>query len=168
MSHQDVERPSSPERSRGRLRISLGLQEKLYLGNIDSKRDWGYAPDYVKAMWLMLQQGEPEDFVIATGETHTVREFVELSFKEAGIDIQWQGTGVEEKGIDSKTGKVVVEIDSNYFRPTEVDMLLGDPTKAKEKLGWQPEVKFKELVEIMMKADLEAAKYEKYKKQYKG
>ncbi len=154
--------------TRAASRISLGLQDKLYLGNMDAKRDWGYAPDYVKAMWLMLQQEEPGDFVIATGETHTVREFVELSFKEAGIDIQWRGKGVEEKGIDPKKGKLVVEVDPDYFRPTEVELLLGDPTKAKEKLGWQPEVKFKELVEIMMKADLEAAKYEKYKKQYKG
>jgi len=154
--------------TRAASRISLGLQDKLYLGNMDAKRDWGYAPDYVKAMWLMLQQEEPGDFVIATGETHTVREFVELSFKEAGIDIEWRGKGVEEKGIDPKTGNIVVEIDPDYFRPTEVELLLGDPTKAREKLGWQPEVKFKELVEIMMKADLEAAKYEKYKMQYKG
>ncbi|NLT44519.1 MAG: GDP-mannose 4,6-dehydratase, partial [Thermotogaceae bacterium] len=154
--------------TRAASRISLGLQDKLYLGNMDAKRDWGYAPDYVKAMWLMLQQEEPGDFVIATGETHTVREFVELSFKEAGIDIHWSGTSVEEKGINSKTGKIVVEADPDYFRPTEVELLLGDPTKARDKLGWQPEVKFKELVEIMMKADLEAAKYEKYKKQYNG
>ncbi len=133
---------------------------------MDAKRDWGYAPDYVKAMWLMLQQDEPGDFVIATGETHTVREFVELSFEEVGIDIQWRGKGIEEKGIDSKTGNIVVEIDPDYFRPTEVEILLGDPTKAREKLGWQPEVKFQELVRIMMNADLEAAKYEKYKKQY--
>jgi len=154
--------------TRAASRISLGLQEKLYLGNMDAKRDWGYAPDYVKAMWLMLQQDEPGDFVIATGETHTVREFVELSFEEAGIDIQWRGKGIEEKGIDSKTGNIVVEIDPDYFRPTEVEILLGDPTKAREKLGWQPEVKFQELVRIMMNADLEAAKYEKYKREYKG
>ena len=114
----------------------------------------------------MLQQEEPGDFVIATGETHTVREFVELSFKEAGIEIEWRGKGVEEKGIDSKTGKTVVEIDPDYFRPTEVELLLGDPTKAKEKLGWQSEVRFEELVGIMMKADLEAAKYELHKKKY--
>ncbi|OHW61879.1 GDP-mannose 4,6-dehydratase [Andreesenia angusta] len=137
-------------------RIKKGTQEKLYLGNIDSKRDWGYAKDYVECMWLMLQHHTPEDFVIATGETHTVREFTTLAFKEAGIELEWVGTGVDEKGIDTATGRVVVEIDPKYFRPTEVDILLGDPTKAKEVLGWNPtQTKFEELVKIMVKSDLE-------------
>lgn len=137
-------------------RIKKGTQEKLYLGNIDSKRDWGYAKDYVECMWLMLQHHTPEDFVIATGETHTVREFTTLAFKEAGIELEWVGNGVDEKGIDTATGRVVVEIDPKYFRPTEVDILLGDPTKAKEVLGWNPtQTKFEELVKIMVKSDLE-------------
>lgn len=137
-------------------RIKKGTQEKLYLGNIDSKRDWGYAKDYVECMWLMLQHHTPEDFVIATGETHTVREFTTLAFKEAGIELEWVGTGVDEKGIDTATGRVLVEIDPKYFRPTEVDILLGDPTKAKEVLGWNPtQTKFEELVKIMVKSDLE-------------
>lgn len=137
-------------------RIKKGTQEKLYLGNIDSKRDWGYAKDYVECMWLMLQHHTPEDFVIATGETHTVREFTTLAFKEAGIELEWAGSGVEEKGIDTATGRVLVEIDPKYFRPTEVDILLGDPTKAKEVLGWNPtQTKFEELVKIMVKSDLE-------------
>lgn len=137
-------------------RIKKGTQEKLYLGNIDSKRDWGYAKDYVECMWLMLQHHTPEDFVIATGETHTVREFTTLAFKEAGIELEWVGTGVDEKGIDTATGRVIVEIDPKYFRPTEVDILLGDPTKAKEVLGWNPtQTKFEELVKIMVKSDLE-------------
>lgn len=134
--------------------IINGKQEKIYLGNLDAKRDWGYAKDYIEAMWLMLQQEKPEDFVIATGETHTVREFCEEAFRVAGIDIIWDGEGLYEKGLDKKTGKVFVEIDPIYFRPTEVDILLGDNTKAKEKLGWKPKVTFKELVKIMMKYDL--------------
>jgi GDPmannose 4,6-dehydratase len=139
-------------------RIKLEIQDKLFLGNLNAKRDWGYAVDYVEAMWLMLQQDQPEDFVIATGETHSVREFVELAFAEVGIDIEWRGEGVNETGIDKATGKVLIEIDPRYFRPTEVDLLLGDPTKVKEKLGWQPKVIFKELVSMMVKADLEEAK----------
>jgi len=135
-------------------RIIAGKQEKLYLGNLNAKRDWGYAPDYVEAMWLMLQQKEPEDFVIATGEVHSVREFTELAFNEVGIDIEWRGEGVEEKGIDTKTGKVIVEVSPNYFRPAEVDFLLGDASKAKEKLGWKPKVGFRELIKIMVNADL--------------
>ena len=137
-------------------RISKGKQEKLYLGNLHAKRDWGYAKDYVECMWLMLQQPEPEDYVIATGETHTVREFASLAFKEAGIDIEWKGKGIDEKGIDKKTGKVLVEVDPQYFRPTEVDLLCGDPSKAKNKLGWNPcQTSFKELVHLMVKADMQ-------------
>jgi GDPmannose 4,6-dehydratase len=139
-------------------RISLGLQERLYLGNLNALRDWGHAKDYVEGMWLMLQQPEPEDYVLATGEQHSVREFVELAFKEVDIDIIWQGEGIEEKGIDKKSGKVLVMVDKRYFRPTEVDTLLGDPTKAKEKLGWQPKISFKELVSEMVREDLEEAK----------
>lgn len=138
-------------------RISLGLQDKLYLGNLSAKRDWGYAGDYVKAMWLMLQQEQPEDFVIASGETHEVREFVELAFRSTGITINWRGSGVEEEGIDAVTGKVLVAVDPRYFRPTEVDLLLGDPTKAKEKLGWEPTVTFRELVNRMVTADIKNA-----------
>lgn len=137
-------------------RVKLGLQKSLYLGNIDAKRDWGYAGDYVKAMWMMLQQEQAEDFVIATGEMHTVREFVELAFKHVGIDIIWQGTGVDEKGVDAATGNVLVQIDPRYFRPTEVELLLGDPTKAKEKLGWTPKTTLKELVCMMVEEDLKA------------
>ena len=136
-------------------RIKLGLQKKIYLGNMNAKRDWGYAKDYVEAMWLMLQQDEPEDFVIATGETHTVREFVELAFKEADIDITWQGEGIDEKGINAETGDVLVAVDPRYFRPTEVELLLGDPRKAREKLGWQPRVTFHELIKLMVRKDLE-------------
>ncbi|TDP81569.1 GDPmannose 4,6-dehydratase [Halanaerobium saccharolyticum] len=136
-------------------RIIKGKQDKLYLGNMNSKRDWGYAKDYVKMMWMMLQNDIPEDFVIATGETHTVREFVEAAFKHVDVEIEWQGEGVEEKGINKDTGKVLVEVDPKYFRPTEVDLLIGDPTKAKEELGWEPKVKFKELVELMVQSDLD-------------
>lgn len=143
-------------------RIKLGLQEKVYLGNLNAKRDWGYAADYVEAMWLMLQQGKPEDFVIATGETHSVREFLQQAFAHVGIELEWQGQGLDEKGIDKATGKILVEIDPRYFRPTEVEFLLGDPSKAKEKLGWQPKVTFKELVKMMVEADLEEAKKDMY------
>jgi GDPmannose 4,6-dehydratase len=137
-------------------KIKNGLQEKLYLGNLDAKRDWGFAKDYVEAMWLILQQENPDDYVIATGETHSVREFTELAFKEVGIEILWEGKGTEEVGIDSSTGKILVEIDPRYYRPTEVDILIGDPSKAKEKLGWKPKVKLEELVKIMIKADEKA------------
>ncbi|MDG5814685.1 GDP-mannose 4,6-dehydratase [Chitinispirillales bacterium ANBcel5] len=136
-------------------RILAGKQKVLRLGNLDAKRDWGYAKDYCYMMWRMLQEEEPDDYVVATGETHSVREFVELATKHAGFDLVWEGEGVNEKGIDRNTNKVIVEIDPRYYRPSEVDLLLGDPTKAKEKLGWTPEVKFEELVEIMMQADLE-------------
>ncbi|MBW1722354.1 MAG: GDP-mannose 4,6-dehydratase [Deltaproteobacteria bacterium] len=138
-------------------RIKLGLQENVYLGNLDSRRDWGYAGDFVKAMWLMLQQEEPDDYVIATGESHTVREFVERAFREVDIEIEWDGSGVDEVGRDRKTGKVRVRIDPRYFRPTEVDSLLGDPTKARLKLGWEPKVTFDQLVRMMVKEDLKEA-----------
>jgi GDPmannose 4,6-dehydratase len=138
-------------------RIKLGLQEKLYLGNLDSKRDWGYAGDYVQAMWLMLQQEKAEDFVIATGVTHRVREFVDLAFKHVGIDMVWQGRGIDEQGMDAATGRVLVQVDPRYFRPTEVELLLGDPTKAKEKLGWTPKTTLQELVSMMVAEDLKAA-----------
>lgn len=139
-------------------RIKLGLQEKLYLGNLSAKRDWGYAKDYVEAMWLMLQQEQAEDFVVATGETHEVREFVTLAFKEVGINIKWQGVGIDEKGIDEATGKTIVEVDSRYFRPTEVELLLGDATKAQQKLGWKPKTNLAELCAMMVKEDLTSAK----------
>lgn len=138
-------------------RIKLGLQKELYLGNMDSKRDWGYAGDYVRAMWMMLQQDTPDDFVIATGETHAVREFVIIAFRYVGIDVVWQGAGVEEVGINVATGAVLVRIDKRYFRPTEVEFLLGDPAKAKEKLGWTPRVTFEELVRLMVEEDLKLA-----------
>ncbi len=136
-------------------RIKYGIQDKLYLGNLDAKRDWGFAKDYVEAMWLMLQQKKPDDYVIATGETHSVREFAEFAFREVGIDIVWQGKGADEVGIDASTGKVIVEIDPRYYRPTEVDILIGDSSKARKILGWQPKVKFKELVKMMVKSEEE-------------
>ncbi|MGA2141031.1 MAG: GDP-mannose 4,6-dehydratase [Brevinematales bacterium] len=137
-------------------RILKGKQDKLYLGNLGSKRDWGYAKDYVECMWLMLQQPSPDDFVIATGETHTVREFTTLAFLEAGIEIEWKGSGIDEKGYDKKTGRLLIEIDPAYFRPTEVDLLLGDPSKAKNILGWNPvKTSFKDLIKLMVKYDLE-------------
>ncbi|MBP3712845.1 MAG: GDP-mannose 4,6-dehydratase [Bacteroidaceae bacterium] len=136
-------------------RIAQGFQDKLYLGNLNSLRDWGYAKDYVECMWLILQQEKPEDFVIATGQYHTVREFCTLAFKEVGIMLRWEGEGVEEKGIDINTGKVLVEVDPKYFRPAEVDQLLGDPSKAKKLLGWNPQkTSFEELVKIMVAHDM--------------
>lgn len=138
-------------------RIVHGLQDKLYMGNLDARRDWGYAKDYVECMWLMLQHENPEDFVIATGEMHTVREFCTLAFKEGGIELRWEGEGVNEKGIDVKTGRVLVEVDPKYFRPSEVEQLLGDPTKAKTLLGWNPtSTSFNELVKIMVQNDLKS------------
>lgn len=135
-------------------RISKGIQNKLYLGNLNAKRDWGYAKDYAKSMWLMLQQDEPEDFVIATGEQHSVREFVELAFKVVSIDIKWIGEGNNEKGINALSGEVIVEVDEKYYRPSEVESLQGNPSKAKKILGWNPkETKFSELVELMVKSD---------------
>ena len=137
-------------------RIARGYQERLYLGNLDALRDWGYAKDYVECMWLMLQHPTPEDFVIATGEMHSVREFVSKAFAEAGINIRWEGKGIDEKGIDVATGKVLVEVDSKYFRPAEVEQLLGDPTKAKTLLGWNPtKTSFDELIKKMVSYDLE-------------
>ena len=147
--------------TRAAARIKLGMQSSLFLGNLDAKRDWGYAGDYVELIWLMLQQQEPDDYVIATGETHSVREFAEKAFARLDIPLQWQGSGVHEKGIDAKTGKVVIEIDPKYFRPTEVDLLLGDPTKAKQKLGWEPKVTFEGLVNMMVDADMKSAEREK-------
>jgi len=142
-------------------RIKKGTQEKLYLGNMNAKRDWGYAKDYVESMWLMLQHDTPEDFVIATGETHTVREFTTLAFKEAGIELEWQGKGVDEKGMYKATGSVLVEVDPKYFRPTEVEQLLGDPTKAKTLLGWNPtKTSFEELVKMMVKSDVKLVERE--------
>lgn len=135
-------------------RIKKGLQKKLYLGNLDAQRDWGFAGDYVEAMWLMLQQDEAEDFVIATGKSHSVREFAELAFREVGIEIAWKGRGVEEVGVDAANGDVLIEIDPRYFRPTEVEILVGDPSKAKEKLGWGARVVFEELVKMMVKGDM--------------
>jgi GDPmannose 4,6-dehydratase len=139
----------------GLARIKAGLQPTISMGNIDAKRDWGYAKDYVEMMWMMLQQDEPDDFVVATGETHTVREFIECASRVAGFDIRWEGEGVEEVGRDANTGDVVVDINPKFYRPAEVEILRGDPTKAREVLGWSPKVKFAELVEMMMKADLE-------------
>jgi GDPmannose 4,6-dehydratase len=136
-------------------RIKKGTQKKLYLGNMDAKRDWGYAKDYAECMWLMLQHKIPEDFVIATGEMHTVREFTTLAFKEAGIELEWQGIGINEKGINKATGGVLVEVDPRYFRPTEVELLLGDPTKARTLLGWNStKTSFEELVKIMVTNDI--------------
>jgi GDPmannose 4,6-dehydratase len=139
-------------------KIILGQLEKLYLGNLDSKRDWGYAPEFVEGMWRILQADEPDDFVLATNETHTIREFVEETFRALDDEITWKGSGIDEKGILKSTGKEVIGIDAKYFRPTEVDILIGDPAKAKEKLGWKPQVTFKELVRIMVEADFEKAK----------
>ena len=139
--------------------IAAGRQEKLYLGNLDAKRDWGYAKDYVECMWMILQHDKPEDFVIATGETRTVREFAQAAFAHAGIELRWEGEGVEEKGIDTATGRVLVEVSPEFFRPAEVDLLLGDPTKAKELLGWNPrKTSFEELVKIMTDHDMELVK----------
>ncbi|QQG52627.1 MAG: GDP-mannose 4,6-dehydratase [Candidatus Falkowbacteria bacterium] len=134
--------------------IKAGRNTKIMLGNLDAKRDWGYAPDYVEAMWLMLQQEAPDDYVIATGETHSIREFCEEAFKLAGYEIIWQGQGLNEKGVDKNTGQVLIEVDPKYFRPAEVDILMGDSSKAQTKLDWKPKVTFKELVKIMLESDL--------------
>ena len=137
-------------------RIAAGQQDKLYLGNLDALRDWGYARDYVECMWLMLQHDQPEDFVIATGEQHSVREFTERAFAHVGIELRWQGEGVQEQGIDQATGRVLVEVDPKYFRPAEVETLLGDPTKAKTLLGWNPQkTSFEELVRLMVEHDVQ-------------
>lgn len=134
-------------------KIKKGILDKIYLGNLDARRDWGYAKDYAEGMWLMLQQDRPDDYILATNETHSVREFVEEAARLLNMDIQWSGSGIDEKGIDKKTGKIIIEIDKKYFRPAEVDILLGDYSKAKEKLGWEPKTKFKDLVKIMVEAD---------------
>ena len=138
--------------------IHLGLQDKLYLGNLNAKRDWGHAKDYVEGMWRMLQQDKPGDYVLSMNETHTVREFVELAFAELGYEIEWHGAGIDEKGIDKNTGRILVEVDPKYFRPSEVDLLLGDSTKARTELGWKPKYTFMDLVKEMVQADLEVMK----------
>lgn len=148
--------------TRGLARIKLGKDEKMYLGNLDARRDWGHAKDYVEGMWLMLQQPTPDDYVLATGETHSVREFVEKAGLALGMDIVWSGEGLNEKGIDKKTNKVIIEIDPYYFRPAEVDVLLGDYSKAKENLGWEPKIKFEELAKLMAESDLEEEKNNNY------
>jgi GDPmannose 4,6-dehydratase len=147
--------------TRALARIREGLEQRLFLGNMDSLRDWGHARDYVRAQWLMLQHGQPEDFVIATGEQHSVREFVELAARHFGMGIEWRGKGVDEVGIDTGTGNTIVRVDARYFRPTEVDSLLGDPGKARRLLGWQPEVDFPTLVREMAEADWEIARRDK-------
>jgi GDPmannose 4,6-dehydratase len=147
--------------TRALVRIKLGLQDCVYLGNIDAKRDWGHAKDYVEMQWLMLQQNKPEDFTISTGEQHSVRDFIEIAAKEINIEIKWEGEGVDEVGIDTKTDNIIVRIDERYFRPTEVETLLGDSTKAKNKLNWQPKISFQELVTEMVLSDLEEAKKDK-------
>jgi GDPmannose 4,6-dehydratase len=141
-------------------RIKCGLQDRLYLGNLDARRDWGYARDYVDAMWRMLQQDEPDDYVIATGETHTVREMCARAFARAGVSIEWRGSGLNETGVDAASGETRVAIDPRYLRPTEVDLLLGDPSKARTKLGWTPSTSFAALVDLMVDADLEIAERE--------
>ncbi len=143
-------------------RIYYGYQETVALGNLDAKRDWGYAPEYVEGMWRMLQQPEPDDYVLATGEMHTVREFAELAFREIDVELEWVGKGRNEKGIDKKTGATRVVIDPMYYRPTEVDLLLGDPSKAREKLGWEAKTKLPELVKLMVAADLDRVKRKGY------
>lgn len=150
--------------TRGLSRIMLGIDEKMYLGNLEAKRDWGYAKEYVEGMWRMLQHDTPDDFVLATGETHTVREFVEETAKVLDMPLIWKGKGVGEKGIDKRTGKVIIEIDSRYFRPAEVDLLIGNPSKAKKILEWKPKTKFKDLVRIMAEDDFKSEK-EKTKRQ---
>lgn len=144
--------------TRAVVRIKYGLQDKLYLGNLNAKRDWGHARDFVEAMWRILQQDQPDDYVIATGQTHSVREFVEMAFKEVGIDIIWKGEGLDEVGVDARTGKTLVAIDAKYFRPTEVDLLLGDPTKARTVLGWEPKTTFYGLVKEMIASEIQLVK----------
>lgn len=143
-------------------KIKLGLQDSLMLGNLDAKRDWGFAKDYVEAMWQILQQENPQDFVISTGENHTVREFAEIAFRQLGIDIKWEGLGIDERGVDAKTGKILIKIDPRYFRPSEVDQLLGNAAKAEKFLKWQPKTSFADLVKLMVKADLQQEMQKKY------
>lgn len=146
-------------------KISLGMQSKLYLGNLDAQRDWGHAKDYIEGMWLMLQQDKPDDFVLATGVTYTVRHFVNLAFDRVGVKLKWEGTGVDEKGIDVATGKVVVEVDPKYFRPTEVELLIGDPTKAQTELGWKHKYELTDLVNEMIDADVKTFRREQFVKE---
>jgi GDPmannose 4,6-dehydratase len=143
--------------TRAAARIKLGLQTKLFLGNLDARRDWGHARDYIEAQWLILQQPEPDDYVIATGIQHSVREFVDRAFSEIGVQLEWVGSGIEERGVDVKTRETLVEVDPRYFRPTEVDTLLGDPSRARKKLGWSPKVTLEELVREMVREDLKEA-----------
>ena len=151
--------------TRALARIKLGLQDCLYLGNLDAKRDWGHAKDYVEMQWLMLQQDEPEDFVIASAKQHSVRDFVNAAAAELGVHVNWQGSGVDEKGFDDN-GRCIVAVDPRYFRPTEVETLLGDPSKAKEKLGWVPKITFKQLVVEMVREDLKAAERDELVKRH--
>ena len=148
--------------TRAAARIKLGLQQKVFLGNLDAKRDWGHAKDYVYGMWQILQHHTPDDFVLATGETHPVREFAEKAFREAGIELRWEGEGVNEKGINKATNQVLIEVDPKYFRPTEVELLLGDPAKAKRELGWQHTYSFDQLVQEMVQADIKLFERDKY------
>ena len=149
--------------SRAVAAIELGLQDQLYLGNLDALRDWGHARDYVRGMWLMMQQDQPDDYVLATGENHSIREFVELAFAEVGRTIEWTGKGLDEIGRDAKTGKALVAVDPRYFRPTEVEQLIGDPSKARQQLGWRHEVSFEDLVKEMVAADLETVKRDSWR-----
>jgi GDPmannose 4,6-dehydratase len=151
--------------TRGLARIKVGLQDRLYMGNLDAKRDWGHAKDYVYMQWLMLQQPEPDDFVIATGRQYSVRQCIEEAARNLELHIQWQGSGLDEKGIDADTGRIVIEIDPRYFRPTEVETLLGDPTKAKQKLGWQPKISFEQMVAEMIQSDLREAEKDLHMRQ---
>jgi GDPmannose 4,6-dehydratase len=148
--------------TRAAAKISLGLQDKVFLGNVDAQRDWGHAKDYVEGMWMMMQQDEPDDFVLATGETYSVKHFCNLAFGHVGITLEWKGSGVDEKAYDSKTGKVIIEIDPKYFRPTEVDLLIGNPAKAREKLGWMHKHSLEQLVTDMVKSDVELFKRDRY------
>jgi GDPmannose 4,6-dehydratase len=148
--------------TRAAAKISLGLQEKIYLGNLDAQRDWGHAKDYVEGMWLMMQQEEADDFVLATGETHSVKKFCELAFGQLGIELNWEGEGVNERGVNVATGKSIIEVDPRYFRPTEVDLLIGDPSKAHQKLGWKHKHSLEQLVTDMVQADLALFKRDRY------
>jgi GDPmannose 4,6-dehydratase len=148
--------------TRAAAKISLGMQDCLFMGNLDAERDWGHAQDYVEGMWLMLQQNEADDFVLATGRKISVRKFIELAFSEVGIQIEWKGEGVDEKGYNKATGKVIIQIDPNYFRPAEVDLLVGDASKAKAKLGWEPKRSVEQLCKEMVSSDLELFKRDKY------
>ena len=148
--------------------ISLGLQDRLYLGNLDARRDWGHARDYVEGMWRILQQDRPDDYVLATGETHSVRSFAEAAFAAVGITLDWQDKGVEEKGLEASTGRVLVEVDPRYFRPTEVDLLVGDPTKARDKLGWSHTATLADMVREMVENDLHVVRKERERRDRHG